>query len=388
MGEEAAVDVNIALIAEFMESDRFNVVFSTEPPSPERLEDLDWLLHVGEPLTRMRALELVPGQGDERQRARPRFLHAGNVELMHTETSPKHDVYAYGVIAPSTLIELVDPFPAESGYAEIGKICRSFGGEAAGGAYVLARLGVPTKLTGSELGTDEASRWVVERLSAAGVDCRDIAMTGDGGVTELVVASRKERTIFATYGRMLADRAWSEPVRADVRSSRMVCLDPFFGEAAEMVVRWCREDGIPYVTVDTLPGSAVARGAVAVVISQEYANRTFGDHEVGELLEAYVGRCNGLVILTRGSGPVWYRRTDTAARQSPAFDVKVRDTAGAGDSFRAGVIFGILHADTDDDVVRIASGLAAMVCQSSPGVLQSPTRSELEAFLLAEAPPQ
>jgi len=306
---------------------------------------------------------------------------------MRTEAPPKHDVYAYGVIAPSTLIELEDPFPAESGYAEIGKVRRSLGGEAAGGAYVLARLGVPTKLTGSVLGTGDSSRWVVERLSAAGVDCRDISMAADGGVTELVISSRMERTIFATYGRMLADGAWSEPVREDVRSSRMVCLDPFFGETSETVARWCREDGIPYVTVDTLPESTVARDAAAVVISQEYANRTFGDHDASELLEAYVGRCRGLVILTRGSGPVWYRRTGTAARQSPAFDVEVRDTAGAGDSFRAGVILGILRGDADDDVIRIASGLAAMVCQSSPGVLQSPTRSELEAFLLAKAPP-
>lgn len=303
---------------------------------------------------------------------------------MHTEALPKHDVYAYGVIAPSTLIELEDPFPAESGYAEIRTVRQSFGGEAAGGAYVLARLGVSTKLTGSELGSDDASRWVLENLSAVGVDCSGISVTVRGGVTEVVVSSRMARTIFATYGRMLADRAWAEPVRSDVRSSRMVCLDPFFGEASETVARWCREDGIPYVTVDTLPETDVAQDAAAVVISQEYADRTFGDRDVAELLEAYVGCCKGLIILTRGSGPVWYGRTGNVARQSPVFDVEVRETAGAGDSFRAGVIFGLLRGEVDDDVVRIASGLAAMVCQSSPGVLHSPTESELEAFLLTK----
>ena len=311
-------------------------------------------------------------------------MSPGTVVPMDTEASPKHEVYAYGVIAPSTLIELEDLFPSESGYAEIRTVRRSFGGEAAGGAYVLARLGIPTKLTGSEVGTDEASRWVVDYLSLAGVDCSDISKVDGGGVTEVVVSSEAERTIFATYGRMLADGAWSEPRQSDVRSSRMVCLDPFFGEASETVARWCVENAVPYVTIDTEPESDVAQNAAAVVISQEYADRTFGDLGVAELLDAYVARCKGLVILTRGGGPVWYGRSGTAARQSPVFDVELRDTAGAGDSFRAGVIFGLLRGEADGDVVRIASALAAMVCQTSPGVLHSPTEPELHAFLQTE----
>ena len=87
------------------------------------------------------------------------------------------------------------------GDAEIENIRRSFGGEAAGGAYVLARLGIPTKLMGSELGDDDSSRWVVEELSAAGVDCSDISAVGRGAA-EIVISSPNERTIFATYRRI------------------------------------------------------------------------------------------------------------------------------------------------------------------------------------------
>ena len=294
-----------------------------------------------------------------------------------------HDVYAYGVIAPSTLIEILDPYPAEAGYAEIEGVRRSLGGEAASGAYVLARLGVPSKVAGSVLGTDDASRWAIEQLSVAGVDCSDIAVTSGGGATEIVITSGDQRTVFGTYRRMLSDEAWSEPRRADVAASRMVCLDPFFGEASERVARWCRDDGIPYVTIDTNPGSDLARHAEAVVISQEYADRSFGHHDPGELLGAYTERSDGLITLTRGASGVWFGRRGAEQRQLPAFAVDVRDTAGAGDSFRAGLILGLLRADGDNRVVRLASALAAMVCESSPGVLHSPTAPELDGFLSA-----
>ena len=292
-----------------------------------------------------------------------------------------HDVYAYGVIAPSTLVEIADPFPTEAGYAEVAGVHQSFGGEAAGGAYVLARLGLATKLAGSELSDDDTSRWVVEQLSSAGVDCSDVRMVDERGVTEFVVASGDQRTIFATYGQMLADQAWGAPQRGDILSSRLVCLDPFFGEASQQVARWCREGGIPYVTIDALPESDLIRHAEAAVISEEFAARTFGHHEAGELLRAYTDRCDGLVILTRGRSPLWYGRKGSAARRSSVFDVEVLDTTGAGDSFRAGVIFGLLRGMGDDDIVRTANAVAAMVCQSSPGVLHSPTESELADFL-------
>ena len=78
-----------------------------------------------------------------------------------------HEVYAYGVVAPSTLIELEGGFPAEAGYGEIARIHPSLGGEAAGGAYVLARLGVATKMSGNRLGSDLDSRRVIGLLTEA-----------------------------------------------------------------------------------------------------------------------------------------------------------------------------------------------------------------------------
>ncbi len=293
-----------------------------------------------------------------------------------------HDVYAFGVVAPSTLIELADDLPAPGGYAEIASVRVSIGGEAAGSAYVLARLGIPTKLAGNRIGADAASVGAIELLADAGVDCSAISTEGGAdSVKEVVLSHGDARTVLGTYRRLDSDRAWEAPDRDDIAASRIVCLDPFFGEESAAAARWCRELDIPYVTIDTAAETDIARHAAVVIVSEEYASREIAIEAPQELLAVYTQRCRGLVILTRGGRSAWYGRAGESPREHQPFPVEVRDTTGAGDSFRAGIIFGLLAGESDEGLVRVASAVAALVCERSPGVLHSPTTAELSAFL-------
>ena len=296
-----------------------------------------------------------------------------------------HDVYAYGVIAPSTLLELDDDFPQPAGYAELIEAHPSIGGEAAGTAYVLARLGIRTKLSGNRLGLDQHSGRVIDVLAGAGVDCDAIRRVGDRpSVSEVVVASGDSRTIFGSYRQLLSDRAWDGASRADVRSSRIVCLDPFFYDESLQVVRWCTESEIPYVTVDAPPDSEAARHAAVLIISEEFALRTVAtDPDV--VLETFTATCQGLVILTQGSNKILSGRYDEEPQEHATIAADVRDTTGAGDSFRAGIIYGLLRGLDTGHLIRTASAVAAYVCEGIPGVLQSPTEAELERFLQSQA---
>lgn len=292
-----------------------------------------------------------------------------------------HQVYAYGVIAPSRLVELDGAFPEEAGYGEITRIHPSLGGEAAGGAYVLARLGVATKLSGNRLGSDPDSKRVLDLLSGAGVDCSAISTDEDDPVTELVISGEGERTVFGSYGRMLARQAWNEPSRDDIESAQVVCLDPFFGEASEQAAAWCRAASIPFVTVDVPADSDIARDAAVVIISEEFAHRSFEWNDPETVMSAFTSRCKGLVILTRGGKPLLFARGEAEVSAFTPFIVDARDTTGAGDSFRAGLIHAMLGGHDDTRLVETASAVAAMVSQQVPGVLNSPSVAELERFL-------
>lgn len=291
-----------------------------------------------------------------------------------------YDVLAYGVIAPSRLVELEGAFPTEAGYGEITRTHPSLGGEAAACAYVLSRMGIATKLSGNRLGRDPESKRVLGLLEAAGVDCSAVATDAGDPVLEIVISGAGERTVLGSYGRMLTQQAWSTPSRDDIEAARIVCLDPFFGEASEQAARWCREASIPFVTVDVPPDSKIAHGAAVTIISEEFGLRSFAPYDPHSVISVYAHRSD-LVILTRGSRPVLFSRGDAPVNGFTPFQVEARDTTGAGDSFRAGIIYGMLMGYDDHRLIATASAVAAMVSQRVPGVLNSPSVSELEQFL-------
>jgi sugar/nucleoside kinase (ribokinase family) len=296
-----------------------------------------------------------------------------------------HQVYAYGVVARSTLCVLEDDFPPRAGYAEVADVLESFGGEAVGTAYALTRLGVTAKLDGNWLSDDAASHRILRLLSDAGLDCTRIRVTHDAPVVhEIVVSDREARTVLGAYRRLLQSRAWNEPSGDDIRASRVVCLDPFFGEQSDHAAEICVDADVPFVSIDVPPGSQIARHAAVLIVSEEYLRGAFGRVHQRQVLADYLEESTGLVVLTRGSGPVLFgRRGDRPGTVDP-FPVNVRDTTGAGDAIRAGIIYAMLEGMGTVDMIETGCAVAGLVCERAPGVMNGPTKSELQRFLAAQ----
>lgn len=125
----------------------------------------------------------------------------------------------------------------------------------------------------------------------------------------------------------------------------------------------------------------MARHAEALVISEVFAGRTLSTLNPHEVVTTYVDHGSGLLLLTRGGGRLISASCDEPPREPDPFAVDVRDTTGAGDCFRAGIIYRLLRGDADDELVRTASAWAAIVCERVPGVLKSPTEAEPTEFL-------
>lgn len=293
-----------------------------------------------------------------------------------------HDVYAFGVVASSTLYSLRDGFPAAEGYAEIADAQPMVGGEAANSSIVLSRLGASVRLDGNWIGADEAGRRTKALLDGFGIDTSRLPLRqGYEGVRELVFAAQGTRTPFGTYVRLQEERAWNEPVEDDVLQSKVVCLDPFFGTASEAVARIARDAGRPIVTIDCLPGEAPAAGASAIVVSESFIRWKFADRPAEAVFDDYLRATGGLVVFTFGEEEVWYGRRGEARRTLPAYAVEAVDTCCAGDSFRAGIVFGVLRGWDDTATVDFAAALAAIVCTRTPGALNSPGLDEVLDFI-------
>lgn len=293
------------------------------------------------------------------------------------------DVYAYGVIAASELHLLTMPFPTPDGYAEIAESHFMTGGEALNSAIVLSRLGVSVQLDGNWIGNTPAGERLLATIRSYAIDAQRLRVQpGFAGVREIVFSDERNRTIFGNYVDLLSTtRKWNIPQKDDVARARMVCVDPPFQAESALVGAYAVELGIPFVSIDCPYDTPLSSAAAAVILSGEYRNRAYPQADLAELFAAYQQRAHGLVVFTVGDDAVLYGRKGAPIRQFKPYPVQVIDSAGAGDSFRAGVIYGMLQQWDDNQTIQYAAAVAGLVCASFPGVLNSPTHAEVMRFM-------
>jgi sugar/nucleoside kinase (ribokinase family) len=293
------------------------------------------------------------------------------------------DVYAYGVIAASTLHLLRQPFPQPDGYAEIAETHFMTGGEALNSAIVLSRLGLRVQLDGNWIGDTPAGERLLATIRGYGINTQRLRVEqGFAGVREIVFSDEHSRTIFGNYVDLLSTtRKWNIPKKTDLAKAQIVCVDPPFQAESALVGAYAVELGVPFVSIDCPYDQALSSAAAAVIISGEFRNRAYPQAELSELFAEYQQRAQGLVVFTVGDDAILYGRKEASSRRFKPYPVKVIDSAGAGDSFRAGVIYGMLKQWSDDETIRYAAAVAGLVCASFPGVLNSPTHAEVMQFI-------
>lgn len=294
-----------------------------------------------------------------------------------------YDVYAYGVIASSELHLLSMPFPPPDGYAEITQTHFMTGGEALNSAIVLSRLGLNVQLDGNWIGDTPAGAWLLTTIRGYGIDTQRLRVEkGFDGVREIVFSDEHSRTIFGNYVDLLSTvRKWNIPQKADLARAQIVCVDPPFQAESALVGAYALELGVPFVSIDCPYDQELSSAAAAVIISGEFRNRQYPQADLFELLVEYQQRASGLVVFTVGAEAILYGRRDAPSKRFKPFPVEVKDSAGAGDSFRAGIIFGMLKKWNDDQTIQYAAAVAGLVCASFPGVLNSPTHAEVIQFI-------
>ena len=114
------------------------------------------------------------------------------------------------------------------------------------------------------------------------------------------------------------------------------------------------------------------------IVSTQFAETRFGGAE--EALRGLAGLGAHYPVVTLGErGAVG--GVGAARRASPAFDVEVKDTTGAGDVFHGAFVVAVLEGAGPERALRLANAAAAMNCRALGAQGGLPTRAELDAFL-------
>jgi sugar/nucleoside kinase (ribokinase family) len=261
------------------------------------------------------------------------------------------------------------------------------GGEAANCAIVLSNLGLRVTLDGCFLG-EQTEKPLLQYLTDRNIDCSKMPRETDfAGWRDIAFCDGAHRTVFGWFVANLfgGRRLWTIPSEASIQESKCVALDPFFGEQSAQVAELCQKHRRDYVTIDCHWDSLVAQHAKAIICSREFIDREYPQSDYEQLLDQYRETCEGLVIFTFGGQRILYSSPNLGHRFTfTPFRVDVVDTLAAGDTFRAGVVYGILKGMPDDETIRFASACAAIVCTRFPSVRQPPTMEEITELIASK----
>lgn len=291
----------------------------------------------------------------------------------------KYDVYLFGMILRTNSFLLQDPYPAPDTYGEIKEKYSLTGGETGTCATVLANLGCHVKMDGNHMGRNTypiVSSFYQER----GVDITSLYYDDQyDGLEDYVLIDQYTRTPFGMFQHYYRDpiKRWNTPKAEDIQSATVVGLDPFFGEESIKAARLCHESGKPFVTIDCAYDSVMHQLSSVNVVSNEFMGTAYKEEKREILFEKYTSHTDGLVIFTLGAKEIMYGRKGQAPHFFKPYQVEVVSTLGAGDTFKAGCVYGLLKQMEDDELVSFASACAGVACTRFPLPLNPPSLEEI-----------
>ena len=293
------------------------------------------------------------------------------------------DVYLFGQVLGTHSFLLKDGFLQPDAYAEIGAQYFLPGGETGTAATVLDSLGVSVRMDGTWLGTEVAPMLQVFYRDKQ-VDLSPLHIwEDDPGVMDYVVIAGLVRSPMGRFQTLFSTgrRWWSIPQEKDIAGCKAAAIDPFFGNESLLAMEICRRHGIPYVTIDSPHDAPLHQHAAVNVVSRECTGQHYEGMNPENIMERLMETADGLTILTQGGGDMLYGRKGEAIHRMKPFSVEVKSTLGAGDTFKAGCVYGLLHGMTDEELVRFASACSAVAISRFPLPLCPPKLKEVQALI-------
>ena len=296
------------------------------------------------------------------------------------------DVVGFGTNAVDFLIQ-VPHYPDFNSKVELDDYVQAAGGEVATSMAGLQRLGLRTSYIG-RFGNDHAGEIGIESLVREGVDMQ-YAETIDGARTQIafiVIDERNgERTVIWKRDEKLHYTEDEVPLAA-VANTKVLHFTPHDARACLRLAEEARSlDTIISIDVDNVfEDVEELLGRVDIIIaSSDFPAKLFGPLEeraaLRELQHRFGAAVVGITLGENGS----LLLCDDRFIETPGFAVPggCKDTTGAGDSFRVGLLYGMIRGESIEESARIANAVAALKCRAVGARTALPHPDEVECLL-------
>ncbi len=262
------------------------------------------------------------------------------------------------------------------------------GGKGGNTAAALSRLGTSAGIIAAA-GDDHSGKVAIEGLKSNGVDTRGITIV-PGGQTYyciMMLDATGEKAILVVH----TDLTYPSPEMmrqqsaylASARHAHFIGIDP---DRMSGAIRQAKELGLS-VSVDldaAYQGLDACRSVIepadVVLVNRQGAEQLFPGADRRQAAANLLQIGPSVAVVTAGSlGVVGCDGTQTV--ELPAFNIKVKDTTGAGDVFAGAFVHGYLQGRPLAFSLRFASAAAALATAAIGGQGALPTESEVMDFL-------
>jgi sugar/nucleoside kinase (ribokinase family) len=271
----------------------------------------------------------------------------------------------------------------------------SIGGNGGNSAYVLAGLGAPTALYGT-VGRDTFGDYLLNVLGQRGVDVGAVIRSPRHATSTstIIMSDTSNQVVFHHLGSTACADFDANP------SDRLASIDALLisgyplmtqlrGEGfAAALARVRAVGGITALDVGPAIGEPVTLSEITPLLPNvDYL--IANTHELEVLIgvedwqhaaqQVMAAGATRIVVKQGHEGVTAFTPGDQV--HVDAFSIAANISVGAGDSFNAGLIYGLQQRWPLPSALRFANAVAALVVSGPRGVLDSPTLTQVEAFL-------
>jgi sugar/nucleoside kinase (ribokinase family) len=296
------------------------------------------------------------------------------------------DVVGFGTNAVDYLIR-VPEYPEFNSKIELVDYVQAAGGEAATTAAGLRRLGLKTAYIG-RFGDDKAGEFGLRSLADEGVDTR-FAEQVAGARTQIAfiiidVRNGERTVIWERHEKLAYSREDVPPGAAEL--GKVLHFTPHDVEACLELAHQARRSGtIVSIDIDDLfegVDELLSHVDILIASSDFPAKLLLVDDRRVALREMQQRFGCAIVGVTLGDqGSLLLCGGEFIETKGYAVPNGCKDTTGAGDAFRVGLLHGLLTGRSVEDAAESANAVAALKCREIGARTALPTAVELDELL-------
>jgi sulfofructose kinase len=261
------------------------------------------------------------------------------------------------------------------------------GGNAANASVAISHLGARASFVGPLGGpasVDNVGDTFLTLAAKENVDCSACPRVPGvpSPISAITIDEHGERAITNFRDDRLTMARADDPGKL-VANADAVLADNRFPEFVADVCQAALARNIPVVLDADEPrrdSNALLTMVSHVIFSAEGLRTTAGTDHLGRGLIEISKLTKAFLAVTDGANDVlWLDNGEL--RQVPAYEVKVVDTLGAGDTFHGAFALMLAEGMSERPAMRFAAAAAALKCTRYGGIVGAPSRAEVEAFL-------